>query len=191
LGVAITVSLARDLAARQRAAAARTGIEAELLARISAEPVRVGSVASLLDHVRDALHIETAALVENGQVVAVAGPPPTGRPALQLPAGEDLTLVVDGPPIFAPNLRFLHRLAVAAVRSLQAERLAAEAARVRELAEVDRLRAALLDDRTSTGGLGLGLAISRGFTEAINGTITPSETPGGGHTMTITLPVAP
>ncbi|MGC0337880.1 signal transduction histidine kinase [Streptomyces sp. SLBN-8D4] len=40
-------------------------------------------------------------------------------------------------------------------------------------------------------GLGLGLAIARGFTEAMNGTLTPTDTPGGGLTMTLTLPVAP
>jgi K+-sensing histidine kinase KdpD len=44
---------------------------------------------------------------------------------------------------------------------------------------------------TADTGLGLGLAIARGFTEAMRGTLTPSDTPGGGLTMTITLPVAP
>jgi two-component system sensor histidine kinase KdpD len=47
-----------------------------------------------------------------------------------------------------------------------------------------------LDD-SSAAGLGLGLAIARGFTEAMDGSLTPSDTPGGGLTMTITLPVAP
>jgi two-component system sensor histidine kinase KdpD len=47
-----------------------------------------------------------------------------------------------------------------------------------------------LDDHTG-GGLGLGLAIARGFTEAQGGTLTPGETPGGGLTMTISLPASP
>ena len=47
-----------------------------------------------------------------------------------------------------------------------------------------------LDDHTGHG-LGLGLAIARGFTEAQGGTLVPSDTEGGGLTMTITLPVAP
>ena len=40
------------------------------------------------------------------------------------------------------------------------------------------------------GGAGLGLAIARGFTEAMGGKLTPSETPGGGLTMTVDLEVA-
>jgi K+-sensing histidine kinase KdpD len=46
-----------------------------------------------------------------------------------------------------------------------------------------------LDDRSS-GGVGLGLAIARGFVEAMQGRLTPSHTPGGGLTMTVTLPRA-
>jgi two-component system sensor histidine kinase KdpD len=47
-----------------------------------------------------------------------------------------------------------------------------------------------LNDRRADGGLGLGLAIARGFTEAMSGTVTPSDTPGGGLTMTVSLPLA-
>jgi K+-sensing histidine kinase KdpD len=47
-----------------------------------------------------------------------------------------------------------------------------------------------LGDHDAAAGLGLGLAIARGFTEAMHAELTPSETPGGGLTMTISLPVA-
>jgi two-component system sensor histidine kinase KdpD len=44
-------------------------------------------------------------------------------------------------------------------------------------------------DTDNTTGLGLGLALSRGLTEAMDGTLTPESTPGGGLTMTVALPV--
>ena len=47
-----------------------------------------------------------------------------------------------------------------------------------------------LGDTDNTTGLGLGLALSRGLTEAMGGTLTPEHTPGGGLTMTVALPVA-
>ncbi len=45
-----------------------------------------------------------------------------------------------------------------------------------------------LHDRSTASGVGLGLAIARGFTAAMDGTLTPSRTPGGGLTMTVALP---
>ncbi len=47
-----------------------------------------------------------------------------------------------------------------------------------------------LDDKRADGGLGLGLAIARGFTSAMSGTLTLTETPGGGLTTTVTLPLS-
>ena len=47
-----------------------------------------------------------------------------------------------------------------------------------------------LGDRDNHSGVGLGLALSRGLTEAMGGTLVPEETPGGGLTMIVTLPVA-
>jgi two-component system sensor histidine kinase KdpD len=39
-------------------------------------------------------------------------------------------------------------------------------------------------------GVGLGLAVAKGFTEAMGGAIVAADTPGGGLTVRITLPVA-
>jgi two-component system sensor histidine kinase KdpD len=47
-----------------------------------------------------------------------------------------------------------------------------------------------LGDRDNASGVGLGLALSRGLVEAMSGTLTPEATPGGGLTMTISLPAA-
>ncbi|GAA4959463.1 two-component system sensor histidine kinase KdpD [Nonomuraea thailandensis] len=46
-----------------------------------------------------------------------------------------------------------------------------------------------LGDRDNGTGVGLGLALSRGLTEAMGGTLTPEETPGGGLTMIVSLPI--
>ncbi|MFF7295440.1 ATP-binding protein [Streptomyces sp. NPDC008265] len=45
-------------------------------------------------------------------------------------------------------------------------------------------------DAPRGAGVGLGLAVARGFTDAIGGTLTAEDTPGGGLTMVLTLPIA-
>jgi two-component system sensor histidine kinase KdpD len=44
-----------------------------------------------------------------------------------------------------------------------------------------------LGDTDNTSGIGLGLALSRGLTEAMDGRLEPEETPGGGLTMALSL----
>ena len=44
-----------------------------------------------------------------------------------------------------------------------------------------------LGDTDNTTGLGLGLALSRGFVEAMHGTLEPEDTPEGGLTMLVSL----
>jgi two-component system sensor histidine kinase KdpD len=55
--------------------------------------------------------------------------------------------------------------------------------------DLDRVFAAFqrLGDTDNTTGVGLGLALSRGLTEAMGGTLTAEETPGGGLTMVVSL----
>jgi two-component system sensor histidine kinase KdpD len=45
-----------------------------------------------------------------------------------------------------------------------------------------------LGDRDNHTGVGLGLALSRGLTDVMGGTLVPDHTPGGGLTMILTLP---
>jgi two-component system sensor histidine kinase KdpD len=59
-------------------------------------------------------------------------------------------------------------------------------------ADRDRIFSAFqrLGDDGSAIGVGLGLTLSRGLAEAMHGTLEPEETPGGGLTMAISVPVA-
>jgi two-component system sensor histidine kinase KdpD len=47
-----------------------------------------------------------------------------------------------------------------------------------------------LGDRNTATGVGLGLAVVKGFTEAMGATVTAEDTPGGGLTMVVELPSA-
>jgi two-component system sensor histidine kinase KdpD len=47
-----------------------------------------------------------------------------------------------------------------------------------------------LGDQDAATGVGLGLAVARGFVEAVGGSLVADETPGGGLSMTVSLPAA-
>ncbi|MGW1344510.1 DUF4118 domain-containing protein [Kribbella sp. NPDC002412] len=47
-----------------------------------------------------------------------------------------------------------------------------------------------LGDTDNTVGVGLGLALARGLAEAMQGTVQPEDTPGGGLTMVVSIPTA-
>ena len=47
-----------------------------------------------------------------------------------------------------------------------------------------------LGDTDNDTGIGLGLALSKGFTEGMGGTLEAEDTPGGGLTMVVSLPAA-
>ncbi len=160
--VAAAVSVAVDVAARQRERAVRRDAEASLLARVSAEPVAEQSLTRLLAQVRDTFAMTAVALLESGpegeHTVAAVGQPPPARPVLSVAAGDGLRLAAWGPEIFAEDRRTLGRLAAAAARTLEAQRLADQAAHARDLAEIDRVRSALLaavghDLRTPLAGI--------------------------------------
>ena len=76
--VAASVSLAIDLAARQRARAARRETEARLLATATASPVTENTLTTLLGEIREAFGMQAVALMEShptGELpVAMSGP---------------------------------------------------------------------------------------------------------------------
>jgi two-component system sensor histidine kinase KdpD len=104
----------------------------------------------------------TVALLERGDagehVVAQIGDEAHGAPAISTAATGGLRMLGWGPDLFAEDRRVLDQLAAAAARTFEAQRLAGEAAHARELAEIDRLRTALLtavghDLRTPLAGI--------------------------------------
>ena len=44
-----------------------------------------------------------------------------------------------------------------------------------------------LGDHDNTTGVGLGMSVARGFVEAMGGTITATDTPGGGLTVIVDM----
>jgi K+-sensing histidine kinase KdpD len=146
--VASTVSVAVELAARRRAAAVRNQQESELLSRLASAPVSGTGLAGILDNIRQNFGMRSVALLERQdggeRELAAVGPPRSGTPTISVPAGDGLRVVGEGPPTFAEDRRLLRSLATAAARAVEGQRLAVEAGRAAELAETDRLRAALL-----------------------------------------------
>lgn len=146
--VAAAVSAGVDIAARQRATAARRDAEAALLARASAEPVAEQSLIRLLGQVQHAVGVGAVALLERSgdgeRVVAIVGEPSDNEPVIAARAGDGLRLVAWGRPLAAEDQRVLTRMATAAARTLETQRLAEVAAHAEDLAEIDRLRSALL-----------------------------------------------
>jgi two-component system sensor histidine kinase KdpD len=58
----------------------------------------------------------------------------------------------------------------------------------RLFAPFQRLDSRTRADRRPVSGVGLGLSVARGFTEAMHGTLLAEDTPGGGLTIVISLP---
>ena len=126
------------------------------------------------------------------------------------PSEVDLALDPDLPPLLADPVllqRVLVNVLANAVRHAPTgTRVGVATKRVRDRAQlrvIDRgagvpegLREEMftpfqrLGDIDNTAGLGLGLALSKGFTEGMGGTLRPEDTPGGGLTMVIALPLA-
>ncbi len=158
--VALIVSLTVEVAARDRAQAVRSRIEADLLSQVAARPAEELSLTEILEQVRATFGMTSAALVRRGPdgeqvVVAGVGPVRGEESALRVPAGASLELVAGGPTLFAEDRGVVERLAAAAARAWETQHLVAEAG---HLAEVDRVRSALLaavghDLRTPLAGL--------------------------------------
>ena len=179
----------------------------ELLGTIDAEADRLNNlVANLLDMSR----IQTGAVAVQARPVgldeivalALAGLPSAERVEVDVPenlprVNVDAALleraianVVDNALTFAPDGDVVRVKAGAVAGRVQLQ----VADRGRGIAPADRERVfqpfQRLGDNPNGAGVGLGLAVAKGFVDAMAGELTIDDTPGGGCTMVMTLPEA-
>jgi two-component system sensor histidine kinase KdpD len=169
LAVAVIVSRLVSTAARRAAEATRATAEAETLARLAATVGEADPLPVLVDNLRRAFALRSAALLRRASeedqwvVEAASG---TDAPATPEAAdetrelGSDLVLALDlaGNRMAAQDRRVLNAFAVQLGAAVDRRRLHAQAARAAALAEADELRTALLqavshDLRTPLAGI--------------------------------------
>jgi two-component system, OmpR family, sensor histidine kinase KdpD len=162
--VAIAVSAAVDLAARRTADAARARAEAQTLSTVAGSVLRGGRpLIALLEQLREAFGLNSVTLLERApntlrspdvrrdpskwRVAAAVGAQASHSPAdgdVDIRVDDDLELVLRGHTQAAADRRVVEAFAAQAAVALRQERLAEQAAAAAPLAEVDRVRTALL-----------------------------------------------
>ncbi len=181
--------------------------EAELLAGIEAGADRLDHlVGNLLDMSRLQTGTVTPLIreIDLDEVVPMAlGGVPEGSVTLDIP--EELPIVAVDPGLLERSVANLVENAVKYSPDGEAVLVAASALGERvELRIVDRgpgvpdsAKGRIFEpfqrygDAPRGAGVGLGLAVARGFVEAMGGTLTAEDTPGGGMSMVLTLRAAP
>ena len=149
LAVAVAVSAVVDLAARRTAQAARAEAEASALSSVAGTRLaEQETLPTLLEQVRTVFAASQVQLRDGAVVVAAVGEPRPDDLEQVVPAGQDASLVVRGPELLGVDRRVLAAFAEAAATALAGRRMA----------EVDRLRTALLaavghDLRTPLAGV--------------------------------------
>ncbi|MDA8283627.1 MAG: DUF4118 domain-containing protein [Actinomycetota bacterium] len=179
-----------------------------LLATIDTEVDRLSAlVANLLDMSRLAtgavvVHLQDAGLDE--VVAAALTSLSTASDRVELSVPETLCPVETDPPLLERALANLLANAIHASDDHPVRVIAAAQPggwvelriidRGPGIAPVDRKRIFLpfqrLGDRDAGSGVGLGLAVAKGFIEALGGDLLVEDTPGGGATMIVRLPQA-
>jgi two-component system sensor histidine kinase KdpD len=102
---------------------------------------------ALLERLRETFTLDSVTLLENGVVVAEVGSPVVTNPAdadAEVKVDDNMVMLLKGRPLHASDRRIVEAFAAQATLALRQERLAAEAATAKPLAEADRMRTALL-----------------------------------------------
>ena len=141
--VAIAVSWVVDTAARKTRQAAQAGADAQTLATIAGSVLRgERPLMALLERLRETFTLDSVALLDHDEVVASVGVS-TAEPDASVRVGE-VTMQLRGHPLAASDRRVVEAFAAQATLALRQERLTAEAATAKPLAEANRMRTALL-----------------------------------------------
>jgi two-component system sensor histidine kinase KdpD len=150
--VAAAVSAVVDLAARRTREAAAARAEGALLSVLAGSVLRGRRpLDALLEQMRETFGLTSVTVLERTAdgwtCAACAGSPPAAAPGEgsgTVRVDDDLVLVLDGAPLAAADRRVVEAFAAQAAVALRQQRLTEQASAVASLAEVDRLRTALL-----------------------------------------------
>ncbi len=157
--VAVSVSLVVSVAAKRTREAAQANAEAQTLATVAGSVLRgARPLHALLERLRETFNLSHVALLERPQgsasssrrrweAVASVGevvPEKAGEEEVEVPIGDSLRLTLRGRTLAASDRRIIEAFAQQAAVALDHERLTDEAAAARPLAEVDRVKTALL-----------------------------------------------
>jgi two-component system sensor histidine kinase KdpD len=165
LAVAVAVSVTVDHAARRTREAASARAEAETLSTLAGSVLRgARPLPALLDQLRETLRFTSVTLLERvpeappgpdvyrdascWRIAAAVGDQPSFTPSqgdAEILVDDQLSLVLRGHPLAAADRRLTEAFAASAAVALKQERLAEQAATAGPLAEVDRMRTALLN----------------------------------------------
>ncbi|WP_030442445.1 sensor histidine kinase [Actinoplanes subtropicus] len=146
--VALAVSWVVDTAARKTRQAAEASADAQTLSTVAGGVLRgERPLGALLDRLQETFGFDSVTLLEDGVVVAEVGQPGCTRSAdadVEVNVDERVVLLLKGHTLEASDRRIVEAFAAQAAVALRQERLSAEAAAVKPLAEADRMRTALL-----------------------------------------------
>ncbi len=142
---AILVSYVVDQAARRSRAAIRALAESELLATITGSVFRgQDALQALVARTREAFSLTRVVVLSRGETVVSEGQEAEGDPVASIPTGERGTLELYGADLRASERRLLSVIAAQVDAALEYRELSETAREVGPLAEVDRVRSALL-----------------------------------------------
>jgi two-component system sensor histidine kinase KdpD len=145
--VAIAVSWVVDTAARRTRQAAQAGADAQTLATVAGGVLRgERPLMALLEQLRETFTLDSVTLLDRGTVAAHVGEACTvpHEADVEVKVDDTMTMLLRGHPLEASDRRIVEAFAAQATIALRQERLTAEAAAAKPLAEADRMRTALL-----------------------------------------------